>query len=842
MTYPTRISWIAVATMSSLAVALRAQPVTPPPVATSQPVSQVDPAAIFPPDTIVYAEIASPGEQLERLLKLLADGGIADPMQMLMQKMQPTSQPATGAAQPAMPMPLAMILNPSLINEIKKIEGMASGLTGFDVEQRPNYRSTEPKFLAVVCPGQSDAIRGIAQMLLAMATKTSEMHGSAMVYKLGDGPERRTPYAAVVPRAILVGMPKKMVTDALDRLDKPGSESLATQSRFKDLAGPNRRDAALTVYTDVDALIRAVSNTMTQRDRNDFAKVQQLLGLDALDRACLRYSLTSDGVASELSASLKSGQTCAMFDLIRTPPADRSLLTFVPADALGFLTLAIGDGGERYDRVLSLIKMASSLDKPAKATTRPAVEEGVEKAEKELGVSIRNDLVANVEGIALAMLPPDAAKLSAVGGKAGAAEEAMKMAMASNVLLVVKVKDPQQFDQTLAKLMNAVARKLAEGDDARAVPAEEPVDGGVLRVYAVPGCPVVPVVARLDRTYAFAVDKATVQAALAAHAGTKPNVATGGPCQKALASIPAKASKIVAFRPDLIAALVLRVRIGVGHQDSHGGAATRPAFPPLPAMQPITLYTVEDEQGMTVRGDIHDVPKMIATVMQLHSGGVLEAFADQSRSSSLVDRLAPLGRASSEGVRKAVSIAASEDINNECLSPIDLLLCGEYLLLGGQKERAVAGIEKAIERGGKDRFYYKSLGWAQLCAGHVAEAKQSFQTAVKGMGDWSDKAVIEPNIDGWTAAYFLDLVTQQEYTDRWQKDENHAGFPWFYVGQRMEIEGNKDRAIEAYRKSVDLGKRKGAHYIRNWSAYRLGVLTGTIPAWSAKPSSGSGAK
>lgn len=840
MTYRTRISCIAVAAMLAFTVVSPAQQVTPPPAAPGQPVSHLDPAAIFPPDTIAYAEIANPGEQLERLLKLLADGGIADPMQMLMQKMQPTSQPATaGAAQPAMPMPLAMMLNPSLINEIKKIDGLAGGLTGFQVEKGPNYSSTEGKFLAVLCPGQSDAIRGIVQMLLAMGTKSTEPYGSAMVHKLGDGPETKTPYAAVTPRAILVGMPKKMVTDALDRLEKPRSESLATQSRFKAVVGENRKDAALMMYADVDALIRAITGTMSQRDRNEFAKVQQLLGLGAIDQACLRYSLTADGIASEFSASLKGGQTCAMFDLIRTPPADRSLLTFVPADAVAFFTLAIGDGGALYDRVISFIGMATSLDKAAKPTTRPAAEEGVAKAEAELGVSIRNDLVANVESIALAMLPLDAAKLSAGGGKPDAGDEAIKMAIASNGLFVVKVKDSQQFDKTLAKLMDTLARKLAEGKDARAVATEEPADDGVVRVYAIARCPVVPVVAKLDRTYVFGVDKATVQAALAAHAGTKPNITTDGPSQKALASIPAKASKIGAIRPDAIVGSVLAVKALKDRKTP---------TPSLPAMQPITMYTVEDEKGITVRGDIRDVPKMIATVMQLHSAGVMEAFSGSSgggspSASSLVSRLAPLGRSSSKGVREAVSIAASTNTDEEGLSSIDLLLRGEYLLLGGHKDRAIASIEKAIERGGNARFYYKSLGWAELAAGHAAEATKAFQTAVKGMGDWSDKGAIEPSIDGWTAAYFLDLVTQQEYTDRWQKVPGFAAFPWFYVGQRMEIEGHKDAAIEAYRKSVELGKKSNGHYIRNWSAYRLAILAGGGNSdATAKPSPASVSK
>lgn len=831
MSYLTRILWTASLSLLAFTAALPAQQTTS--TVTSQPIHPIDPAAILPPDTFAYAEISNPGESMEQFLKLLADGGIADPMQMLMQKMQPTSQPTSGP-QTAMPMPFAMMLNPSLVNEIKKIEGFAVGLSGFEVEQRPNYRSTEGKVLAVLYPGQSDAIRGIVQMLLAMGTKSTETYGSAMIYKLSDSTRPSTPYAAVTPRAILIGMPKKMVTDAIDRLNNPHADSLAGQSRFQSFAGKYRKNSALLVYADMDALFRSVTGTMTQRDRNEFAKMDQLLGLSAFDQACLRYTLTSDGLATELSASFKDRQTCAVYDLVRTPPADRSLLTYVPADAIGAFTLASGDGSACLDRVISFMNMASTIDKHAKATTRPAVEEAIAKVEKELGISIRNDLAGNIENIALAMLPPDMAKLSG-NDKSNMPGEMMKMVLASNVYMIVKAKDAAQFDRTLGTLMDTMVSKLAKGQDAQATVTEESLDGGLLRVYAIPRSPVVPIIAKVDRTYILAIDKATAKAALAAHAGTRPNITTDGPSRKAIASIPDNASKIAAIRLDLVAGLFLKM--AAGNQKT--------PVPSLPTMQPMTFYTVEEDQKMIACGEVRDIPKMIATGMQLYSTGVLNTLAPSPRvtqATTLVDRISPLARASGDGVAKAIAIAASADIHNGTLAPIELLICGEYSLLGGQKDRAIASIKKAIEQGGKEPYYHKSLGWALLSAGNAAEAKKAFQTAIKGMGDWSDKNAVAANIDGWTAAYFLDLVSPQEYAIRWQNETYIAGLPWFYIGQRMEIEGNKDHAIKAYRKSIELGKHNNAHYISNWAAYRVNVLTKASSGPTAQPVSVSASK
>ncbi len=64
--------------------------------------------------------------------------------------------------------------------------------------------------------------------------------------------------------------------------------------------------------------------------------------------------------------------------------------------------------------------------------------------------------------------------------------------------------------------------------------------------------------------------------------------------------------------------------------------------------------------------------------------------------------------------------------------------------------------------------------------------------------------------------------------------ERSAFFPWFYSAQRMEIEGKRDDVIAAYHSSVELGKLPYAHYLHNWLAYRLHVLTGE-PLGSATP-------
>jgi tetratricopeptide (TPR) repeat protein len=192
---------------------------------------------------------------------------------------------------------------------------------------------------------------------------------------------------------------------------------------------------------------------------------------------------------------------------------------------------------------------------------------------------------------------------------------------------------------------------------------------------------------------------------------------------------------------------------------------------------------------------------------------------------ALADRLIALARTSADDVATAVATAEAADIDDAQLKPLDLLVCGEYRLLGGDAEGAARAIEAAIRRGGGENWYQKSLGLALLHAGQPAEAKRVFEKAAGNADAWKRRPIINASLDAWTAAYFLDLVSEAEYTNNQAKDPSYACFPWFYIGQRMEIEGDRGKAIAAYRKSVELGEQLGAHYIRHWSAYRLRMLT-----------------
>ena len=156
----------------------------------------------------------------------------------------------------------------------------------------------------------------------------------------------------------------------------------------------------------------------------------------------------------------------------------------------------------------------------------------------------------------------------------------------------------------------------------------------------------------------------------------------------------------------------------------------------------------------------------------------------------------------------------------------DMLTYAEYLILGGDPKTAVTVIQRAIDKGGSHAWFYKSLIWALLSSGRTKEAERVFDTQMHLPGEFDDYA----------AACLLNRISAEELAKGYS-DSYMNCFPWFYVGQRKEIEGKRDEAIAAYRKCMGFGRYPNVHWVSNWAAYRLEVLTGATPIPASGPAS-----
>ncbi|MBP7933520.1 MAG: serine/threonine protein kinase [Phycisphaerae bacterium] len=227
-------------------------------------------------------------------------------------------------------------------------------------------------------------------------------------------------------------------------------------------------------------------------------------------------------------------------------------------------------------------------------------------------------------------------------------------------------------------------------------------------------------------------------------------------------------------------------------------------------------------------------------------GVLLKCAAESSESEqalSTIYELESLAQ-SVQGVQEGVTLALSispRPADLAMAAPRQLLWYGEFLIVGGQAEKAATAIKSAAGQYGAEDYYSKSLGWALLSCGREMEAMAALRQSLRACSDWSNGPPANADPDHWCSAYYLGLVTEEEFLKRWCEDavakRTLGPVIWFAVGQLREVRGQREEAILAYRNSVSLGSSEGAHWSANFAAYRLGVLTGRIvpPAGTTGP-------
>jgi tetratricopeptide (TPR) repeat protein len=156
---------------------------------------------------------------------------------------------------------------------------------------------------------------------------------------------------------------------------------------------------------------------------------------------------------------------------------------------------------------------------------------------------------------------------------------------------------------------------------------------------------------------------------------------------------------------------------------------------------------------------------------------------------------------------------------------LDALVLGELRLLAGQTQAAEAAIRASIQKDGEKDYFQKSLGWCLLAQGKADEARQAFQESIKGLKrDDGTYDLENANPDHMTAAYFLDLVTEQAFIEKYASNTRFACFPWFYIAQRREINGKMEDALKAYERCVELGGGDNSHTVKSLAQWRLAKM------------------
>ena len=164
--------------------------------------------------------------------------------------------------------------------------------------------------------------------------------------------------------------------------------------------------------------------------------------------------------------------------------------------------------------------------------------------------------------------------------------------------------------------------------------------------------------------------------------------------------------------------------------------------------------------------------------------------------------------------------------HDETPTAIDLLVLGELRVLAGKPAAAEAAIRAAIRTDSTKPFFYKSLGWCLLANGKTEDARKAFEKVLNDRRRKQDGTYDLDTADPaqLTAAYFMDLIPEQQYVEHFDSVKSRACIPWFYIAQAREIKGQNENAIKAYERCVELGTSDNPHLRQVWAEWKLQQL------------------
>jgi hypothetical protein len=295
-----------------------------------------DPAALMPPETIVYVELGSPGRQVETILNMLKGTPFENPLAVIGQGNQPAGQPSPTQV-------LNALFNPSMMTEFKKIRGMAVGVTEI---------KNNPSLVAVLYPGKSDAFRGLLMAGLGMAGKPAEPIEDMNVLSI-----QNTVGVAYDDTVIIVAQPMDLLkkTVSLYKRKSSGPNLAENNKAFAEIGKAVRKQNALTVWIKADRIFDAIKNQQGQGPEA-MKLVESFLDPQNIDELIAYMSINNDAINCDAEINFKAGYQGLAYNLFRTPNLTKDGFVNVPSDVIALMSIALSpDTGEKIQKPLERI-------------------------------------------------------------------------------------------------------------------------------------------------------------------------------------------------------------------------------------------------------------------------------------------------------------------------------------------------------------------------------------------------------------------------------------------------------------------------------------------------------
>jgi tetratricopeptide (TPR) repeat protein len=530
-----------------------------------QELSNADPAALMPPDTLIYVEFGSPGKQVDTILNMLKGTPLENPLA------------AIGRAQQGGPSPgdiVSGFLNPNMMAEFKKIRGAGVGITGI--------AHPTPPAIVVLFPGKSDALRGLVMGALVLLGKPIEAIEGMQCVEFPDGGGAAYDDTVVIlatPPAYSAGQLAWSVKQYKGVNSEP---TLASSNKsFTKISKKDRQENALTIWANVDQVYAALTKLfpagqipqgiLHANGLADFANIDDLIAF---------LSLQEDGIALEANVSFTDGYNSLAYNMFRTPRLSKAALETVPSDAVALLSVALGGADSPLSRALR------------------------QQIQNASGLEIGGDIFANIDQVTLFVLP------SAVSS--GETPDGIPP-IATSIGLVLTSENPRQTRQIITGLLTATNLIASQsGDDSEANVGRyqiELVNKLKLRCYT----------NQENKTTVLSLNPGVIEASASALEAHR-SVTTGGPLKDAVNKLSPGASKLALINVGrAIQAGVPLIFSGMGETGNDMKELIAQVAKSCDKTT-VQFRTQEESKNFNVRAEIRDLPpasELFGPMMQL---------------------------------------------------------------------------------------------------------------------------------------------------------------------------------------------------------------------------------
>ena len=404
-------------------------------------------ARLMPPNALAYVEIDRPGTHVERVLKML--GLVRQP-----------GAPAADPQSKGIPigegffLPDDFSISPALIDELKKLKGLAVAVTSVDQWGKPSG-------VLVLHPGDLNVLRGEIETAVQFLQPDAPIEGHKTYQLQGEV------WITLTSRLVIVSDSREGVAAAVDRLKDAGTESLASLDDFKRCQ-PARENALLFVYVSGPQTMRAFGSMLHGQEA---AVARTALDLDHLETFTASVRTTDNSIQAEARFNLSPGHNNLVYALIQTAPLSGRSLGYVPEGVAA----------------VALLGLNPATDQP---------EGGAGPARSFAIMDLGREIFGNMEEAALFVMPPEA------GGARGGPP-------IPEIGLVIAAKDAAKSEMVWNQLLSLPALFGAPGAPAA---REATIEGQAAKVYAFPDAPPVALVRLGDRVLVAGTQSAVAAA------------------------------------------------------------------------------------------------------------------------------------------------------------------------------------------------------------------------------------------------------------------------------------------------------------------------------------------